>query len=220
MLRNANTSDATQQKPTFTGGRKFHRALIGATALFAILLMLGCAGCESPGKIPRQLQTSESGTLAPGDVLRFSFPSNPELNQSQKIQADGKVSLPLIGVVSAGGKRLGRFQDEVQELYKSQIKNNAVAVSLDSSSVPVYVTGAVARPGKVILERPLTVLEAIMEAGGTTNIGTLKGVVLIRNSNGQHYTQSFDLSPTLKGQKANAFFVKPYDIVYVPERFF
>jgi polysaccharide export outer membrane protein len=166
------------------------------------------------------LQSSEPGTLAPGDVLKFAFPSNPELNQSQKIQADGKVSLPLIGVVSAGGKRLGGFQEEIQQLYKSQVKNNTVVVSLDSSSVPVYVTGAVAHPGKVVLERPLTVLEAIMEAGGTTNVGTLKGVVVIRNSNGQHFTQSFDLSPTLKGQKATAFFVKAYDIVYVPERFF
>jgi polysaccharide export outer membrane protein len=130
------------------------------------------------------------------------------------------MSLRLVGEVTAAGKRLGDFQEEVSRLYKTQLKNSEVMVSLEASAIPVYVTGAVGRPGRVSLDRPMTVLEAIMEAGGLSNLGTLKGVVVIRNMNGQHLTQTFDLSPALKGKKVEAFYLKPYDMINVPERFF
>jgi polysaccharide export outer membrane protein len=209
-----------QQPESEVKGRLRQGATASVIAAVIVLCILFCPGCQSGAKIPRQFTGAETGELAPGDVVKLTFPGAPDLNQSQKIRADGKVSLPLIGEVDAAGKRVGKFQEEVDRLYTSQLKNNAVTVSLDASSVPVYVTGAVGRPGKVILERPMTLLEAIMEVGGISNLGTLKGVVLIRNANGQHFTQVFDLSPALKGRKTDAFYLKPYDMIYVPERFF
>lgn len=195
---------------------------------WAILLI----GCQSSGKfeklgdLPTALESEDfaklpSGALAPGDVVKVVFPGAPEFNQAQKIRADGKMSLPVVGEISAAGKRLAELQDELTRLYKPELKNPEVLVSLEASSLPIYVNGAVARPGRVSLDRPMTLLEAIMEAGGVSNIGTLNGVRVIRNSNGQHYTQSFNLSSALKGRsKIEVFYLKPYDMIFVPERFF
>ncbi len=189
-------------------------------AMLAVVLLVLSSGCQSTSSLPKQFVGQVPGVLAPGDWLKISFPGAPELSQVQRIRSDGKISLPQIGQVNAAGKRLGTFQDELSNLYKPKLTNTEVVVSLESSSIPVYVSGAVSAPGKVILERPMTVLEAIMEAGGPSNLANLKKVIVIRNASGKHYTEALDLSPALKGRASAVFYLRPYDMIIVPERFF
>ena len=157
-------------------------------------------------------------SLTVGDVVKLSFPATPELNTAQKIRVDGKINAPMIGEVDAAGKRLGTFQDELAVLYKPHLKNNEVIVTLESSPVPVYVSGAVSKPGKIILDRPMTVLEAIMEAGGFGPMANMRKVRVIRLTKGQHHTQIVDLNPAMTGQPTKAFYVRADDVIYVPER--
>ncbi len=56
-------------------------------------------------------------TLSPGDVIKVSFPGTTELSQSQTIQADGKINLPFIGEVDAGGRTIGDLQRRLEALY-------------------------------------------------------------------------------------------------------
>jgi protein involved in polysaccharide export with SLBB domain len=134
----------------------------------AALVFLLCTGCQTPNKNPPQLTNRTPNYLVAGDTVRISFPAAPELNQSQKIGSDGTLSLPLVGEVAAAGKTVGQLQEELARLYKSQLQDNEVNVALDTRAVPVVVSGAVQKPGKILFERPATVLEAIMEAGGFT----------------------------------------------------
>jgi polysaccharide export outer membrane protein len=159
--------------------------------------------------------------LASGDIIKFSFPGAPEFNQAQKVRADGRVSLPMIGEVDVSGKTPGGLQEDLGVLYKSQLQNSSVVVALENSSALVYVSGAVVKPGKIVIDRPMTVFEAIMEAGGfeTDNANTKK-IVLLRRENGQQTTYTFNLSPALKGKPFGVFYVKPYDVIYVPQRLF
>jgi polysaccharide export outer membrane protein len=186
----------------------------------AALLVVLASGCSSPapGPIPPEWKAQTPGTLAPGDVLKLTFSGATELNQSQKIRADGKVSLPVVGEVQAGGKRLGELQRQLSDLYRPQLKNSEVVVALESTTTAVYVGGAVTRPGKVVLERPMTALEAIMEAGGfVPDLANPRKVSIIRNVNGQHTTHVVDLSPGLRGKSSEAFYLKAFDVVYVPQ---
>ena len=183
-----------------------------------------CAGCQNPdvSSIPPEALVARSslGTLAAGDVIRISFDGAPELNQAQAIQANGKVSLPLIGEVPAAGKKLKDFQDELSGLYKSQLQNTRVIIAQEKSQIPVILSGAVQRPGKLVLDEQTTALEAILEAGGATNIGNLSKVRIIRTVEGKQYTQIINLTPAMKGQPSRAFYVKYGDIIIVPERLF
>jgi polysaccharide export outer membrane protein len=154
--------------------------------------------------------------LTPGDVIKLSFTATPDMNQSQKIRADGKVSLPLIGEVTAAGKTLGEFQSELIRLYGAQLKNAEVVVTLESAVVQVIVSGAVAKPAKLLFERPTTIFQAIMEAGGLSEYGSFKNVHVIRLIGGRQRTQILDLRPTLNGQATQPFYVKDGDVIYVP----
>lgn len=185
--------------------------------VLAPIALLSFSGCETPstGPYPKQ-SISQTPGLAPGDVIKLSFPGAPEMNQLQKVRADGKISLPTFGETSVGGKRLGDLQKELSRRYESEIKNSEVVVSLEFSAIPVYVSGTVRSPGKIVLDRPMTVLEAIMEAGGFGDFAKTKKVVLIRNVNGRHTTYVLDLTPSLQGKPSEAFYLKAYDAIYVP----
>lgn len=151
--------------------------------VMGVFLSLLCVGCQEapPPVVPKPAAgPAGAGLLAAGDVLKLVFPGAPEFNQLQKVRSDGRISLPLIGEVSVAGKTLGDFQAELAALYKSQLQRSEVVVSVEMSAVSVYVSGAVNKPGKILLDRPMTALEVIMEAGGfATDLANPKKVVVM-----------------------------------------
>ena len=197
--------------------------LISVAGFVSILTLLACAeiGCqtETTGQsLSGQAEVPRHVILASGDVVKLTFSAAPELNQAQKIRTDGKLSLPLVGEVDAGGKTVGQLQAELIELYKSQLKTPEVTVSLEASITSVTVSGAVNKPGKLAFERPTTVLQAIMEAGGPSQFGTLKRVRLMRVVNGVYKSQLMDLHDL--GKEVKPFYVRDQDTIYVPQSTF
>ena len=200
---------------------RLHR--ISSLGALGLLVVLSCSGCQSSGVVgvPVSTAAARSQTLAPGDALRISFTGARQHDLSQKIRPDGKISLPLIGEVSASGKTVAALQAELTELYRPQLQDSEVVVVVESTAAAVYVMGAVNKPGKIPLDRPMTAFEAIMEAGGfDPTYANLKKVVLVRNENGRQLTQTLDLSSTLNEGSSTAFFLKPFDVICVRERLF
>jgi polysaccharide export outer membrane protein len=192
----------------------------GFISILTFLVFAG-AGCETDANsatLSGQAQVPKHVILAPGDVVKLTFSSAPELNQSQKIRADGKLSLPLVGEVDAAGKTVGQLQSALVEIYKPQLKTPEVTVSLESSLTTVTVSGAVNKPGKVAFERPTTVLQAIMESGGPSEYGTMRRVRLIRTVNGIQKSQVMDLHDI--GKETKPFYVRDNDIIFVPQSTF
>jgi polysaccharide export outer membrane protein len=187
-------------------------------AIGAAFLLLVCSSCQTEQSAPFPEQRTASGPiiLTPGDVIKLTFPATPDLNQTQKIQADGKVNLSLVGEVTAAGKTLTDFQNELKRLYSAQLKYADIVVTLESAVIQVVVSGAVAKPAKLAFDRPTTVFQAIMEAGGLSEYGSFKNVHVIRIIGGKQHTQILDLRPTLSGQVTQPFYVKDGDVVYVP----
>jgi protein involved in polysaccharide export with SLBB domain len=195
--------------------RRRFLAIAGKLAALALLFCIGCTGTAKHGA-PLVAQTPNY--LNPGDEVKISFPAAPELNQTQKIGTDGALSLPLIGEVHAAGKSSGQLQSELAVLYKPQLQDNEVIVTLETRALPVVVSGAVQKPGKIVFERPATVLEAIMEAGGFTPEADLKRVSVIRIVKGEHYSQVYDFRPILRGAPTPAVYVNGGDVIYIPEK--
>jgi polysaccharide export outer membrane protein len=194
-------------------------SIIGSAACVLVLL---CSGCQtaSLAPLPEQPTATTTVRLSPGDVIKLVFPGTKELDQSQKIRADGKVSLPLVGEVAASGKTLSEFQSELAALYKGQLRNNEVLVTLESGTATVIVSGYVGKPGKFSFDRPTTVFQAIMEAGGVNEYGNLANVHLIRTFSGEQHTQVLNLKSAISATTTKVPYVKDGDIIYVAQRFF
>jgi polysaccharide export outer membrane protein len=192
---------------------------------FAIGLLAAalCAG----GCATSQVDTGAEGKnhaemllLREGDVVKIAFPGSPNLDTTQQIRRDGKIVLPLVGEVPAAGKSPDELQKKLADLFEPQIASRQVTVSLQTSAFPVFVNGAVVHPGKIMSDHPITALEAVMEAGGfDTLTANTKAVKIIRNEAGVMKNYKLNLQEVLDGKNDRPFYLKPGDIVFVPERF-
>jgi protein involved in polysaccharide export with SLBB domain len=157
--------------------------------------------------------------LAPGDVLEVKFFYTPELNELQTVRPDGKIALQLVGEVEVEGKSPAELRSELMELYSQHLKTPEIAVMIRSFyERRVYVGGQVMAPGIIEMPGTMTLLEAIMQAGGfNVKDAEVRNVIVIRHINGQRYGQSIDMKPALSGDEVPPFYLAPKDIVYVPQ---
>jgi protein involved in polysaccharide export with SLBB domain len=96
-----------------------------------------------------------------------------------------------------------------------------VSVPIDRQ-VYVYVDGAVKTPGRIeqLASRPITLLQAIAKAGGTTDRADLKGVQILRqNGRAEQTILEVSLKRIRQGKEPDPP-LKDGDIVVVPETFF
>jgi polysaccharide export outer membrane protein len=158
--------------------------------------------------------------LRQGDTVKVTFPGSPNLNQTEQVRLDGKISLPLVGDVQAAGQTPDELEQNLVRLYAPQLSSSDVTVAIESSSFPVFVTGCVLSPGRVLSNQPLTALEAVMDAGGFDySRANLRDVHIIRRDNGSSQSYVLNLKSVLNGDEKNDFYLQPNDIVYVPEKF-
>ena len=197
------------------------QAFLGAAALLA--LVLG-TGCEAPPPVPSGAAEQHAElTLREGDVVKVSFPGAPNLDVApQPVRRDGKITMPIIGEVSAAGLTPIELQDQLMKQLSGQLQSKEVIVTVVSSSFSVFVDGSVLRPGKIQTDHPITVLEAVMEAGGFDyQHADTSNVLVIRHKTGAagYDYITIDLKQVMDGKKADLFYLAPDDVVHVPQKF-
>lgn len=192
--------------------------LAGAMSLFIVVVTTGCGNMNPSPPVPAEAYRSKpNATLAAGDEIKVTFSGAPELNVQQKIQANGKVSLPTIGDVSAVGKSITSFQSELTSRYQPHLQDPTVVISIETAAAGVYVSGEVLRPGKIPLDRPMTALEAVMECGGFTKFANPKQVIVVRNLDGKNQRYVLNMNEALYGMDSSPFYVRSYDVIYVKQ---
>lgn len=194
--------------------------------MMPFLLLLLICGCESSQSHTAWLPENHSfphdaAELKSGDVIKISFAGAPDLDTQQKVRPDGKITLPMAGEeeIQVAGHTPKEVEAEILRVFKSQLNIQEVAVTLEATANVIYVTGAVQQPGKIPMERPLTVLEAIMETGGfVPGLAKVDQILVIRHEGDERMQFHVDLEPALSGKPSNPFYLKPYDIVHVPRK--
>jgi len=215
------TSNHRQLAGTATVYRK--REPSGSSCLFAFLVFaaLACGGCQTQWPpLPYPPGPHTAVRLSPGDTIKISFAENSDLDQTQKIRRDGKVSLPLIGELQAAGKRLIDFQNQLISLYDEHLDNPEVLVTLENGTATVIISGFANHPQKIEFDRPTTVFQAIMEAGGVSDYGSFSNIHLTRIINGVQRTESLNLRSSIRGQPIQPEYVQDGDVIYIGRSLF
>jgi polysaccharide export outer membrane protein len=109
--------------------------------------------------------------IGPGDVIEVSVPAMDEINNRVvRVSGDGKIALPLVGIVQAAGLT----EEELQRALRNRLEQFMRAPQLnlfvrEYRSRQVAVIGAVSKPGLYSLASETdTVLDMITLAGGMT----------------------------------------------------
>ncbi|RMH01503.1 MAG: hypothetical protein D6702_11360 [Planctomycetota bacterium] len=165
----------------------------------ALLLSWACA--EQPPTVLDKDATvfpeasAEAGSLSfdyrvgPGDVLRVTVFGHPELGSplyrnstpGTPVEASGKISMPLIGFIDVNGKTVFEIRDALVQAFSVYLKDPKVDVSvIQFGSQRFYVLGEVRQPGMFVLDRPLSLMQALSLSGGFTTSANREQVALVR----------------------------------------
>lgn len=220
MKQNASTASARTSQG-FARETCIHRLLL-LPLLLALLCLTGPrSGAAGAPEAPAAPSAGTSVKLGEGDVLKVTFDATTNLNTMVKLGLDGNIILPMVGEVKAAGKTAAELRKELMQRYADVLKGEDITVSTMTVASAVYVSGAVLKPGRIPLERPLTVMEALMEAGGMDfNRARPSGVVVFRIEDGKQVQYKVDMKKVLSGKAKDPFYLKPFDTIHVPERTF
>lgn len=189
--------------------------------LVMAVALAGWTGCQTgPSVAVSDTVPYLDVRLREGDTLKISFPGAPNLDSTYQIRRDGKITLTLGGEVMAAGLTPAELEKEILRVYDTQLAVKQVVVLATSSGYPIYVSGAVLRPGKFTIERPITIVEAIMEAGGFDRAkANPRKVSILRQIDGKTMRFEVDVQAMIDGKQPKPFYLKPSDVVTVPEKF-
>jgi polysaccharide export outer membrane protein len=119
--------------------------------------------------------------VGPEDILNIRVWREPDLSGPVGVRPDGKISLPLLGDVQAGGETPERLAAVLTEAFSKFVTSPEVMVSVAAvNSKKYFVSGEVGRPGSYPLVVPTSVAEALAIAGGFRDYADKKNVIIMR----------------------------------------
>ena len=158
------------------------------------------------------------------DIVQVSVWRNPELGITVPVRPDGMISVPLVGDVMAGGRTPGEVADTIQKGLATYVRDPQVAVILTELRSHEYlsrvrVTGAVRQPVSIPYRPGMTVLDAVLAAGGVTEFASANRSNLYRRNGDTTLPYPIKLDHILKrGDLSTNMNVAPGDVITIPER--
>lgn len=195
----------------------------GRSLAFA-LGALGALACASR-PLPPDLDVAPLAApaplaLGPNDVLRVRVHGYPELSTPEgpgapgtRVDADGALDLPLVGAVLVGGLSVAEARARVAAACAVYVPDPHVELSVVAFGARrFYVLGEVKEPGPYVMDRPLTVYQALSYAGGFERFAVRDEVALLRREGERVVVRRVDASrPDAQGFAA----LQPEDILFV-----
>lgn len=203
---------------------------ISYRGIFILILFAFLGGCSTVGTTSKAEEVSPSSDevqaevriteyiLGPGDRVEIMVYRHDDLKRTIPIDPSGKITYPMIGDIQAGGLSIFQFRDNLRDRLAEYIVNPQVSVSVTAvQSQKVYVIGEVTKPGVLSLNKPMSAIEAISEAGGFTLDAKDQSVMVIRGNRDKPQLIKLDLEDALKkGDITQNIQLRSGDIVYVP----
>ncbi|PLX51292.1 MAG: sugar transporter [Desulfobulbaceae bacterium] len=191
-----------------------------ALSILTLLALLGSPSAwaeeqSTPGAGPDQ--SGQEYLLGPGDLIQVQVWDEPELSGPLRIRMDGRISLPLIGEITAAGQSPQALAKQLSERFGAVLAEASVNVSLTESNQRYYVLGKVSQPGEFPMNTPINVLQALARSGGFLEWAKTSDIRIIRSTSNQNKLLNFDYDSVSKdGDLENLPLLAPGDTIIVP----
>jgi len=159
--------------------------------------------------------------LGPGDLVEVSVFGVESLRQTLRINASGKIKLPLLDAIDAAGLTPAQLEERVASVLEGEVvKNPQVTVFVrEYRSQPVYVLGAVRTPGQYQMTQQLRIVDIISMAGGLQSNAVDDAVIQRRTEDGAGELIKINLKQLIEdGDLTLNVVVRGGDVVHVNER--
>ena len=177
-------------------------------------------GEDEAAEIPYYNNFLTTYLLGPEDVISVTVFELPKYSRAGIIvPPDGRIDYYLArGGIRVAGKTTQQVADEIASHLDEYIIDPRVTVSLEKAMSMRYgVIGDVAQPGVRVMNRRLSVVEALNEAGGVLGTGNKKKVVVLHWDADRMIKQiHVDVSAIERGKAPDNYFLSPGDQIFVP----
>lgn len=185
--------------------------------------LVALAACTDPppSKYPVAHGNPNDATLGARDIIEVRVFQHDDLTGVFEISPECTISYPLIGSVDVCGHTPPEIERDIRvRLADGYIKEPQVSVLVkEYKSKSVSVFGQVKQPGTLAYAGGMTVIEAISQAGGFTEMARKNAVTVTRVNKGKKTNYTVPVESIGMG-KAENFVVRPGDVVFVPRRVF
>lgn len=133
-----------------------------------------------------RLATPNNYVLGPDDELLIDVYGNSEASYNLFVSPEGKIKIPLAGVISVGGLTIEEAKSVIKKRLSTiygGIRNNSTKVSIalgDIRSISVSVIGEVTYPGSYTIPSLASVYNALYVSGGPTEKGSFRKIQVSR----------------------------------------
>jgi protein involved in polysaccharide export with SLBB domain len=184
------------------------------------LLGLVLVACFEPDHslIPPAKPVDVTSGLNSGDTFEVRVFGEPDVGGSFQVQEDGSIVFPLLGRLEVVGKTQAQLAALLeQQLADGYLRDPQVTVVLTArENLEVSVLGQVQKPGTFPYVEKLTLVQAVSDAGGLTEIAHKRRVKLTRRTEAGQETFEVSIKAITEGREADIP-LQPGDIVFVPE---
>lgn len=156
--------------------------------------------------------------LHAGDELMIKAFQHPDLDEAVRIRPDGRLSLQLVSDIAAAGMTPSELSRALDRAYGEFFKNPRISVIVRTfASEQIYVGGEVLQPGVQQIVGEMTILGAVMRAGGFRPTARTSSILLLRNDgHGGKGVELVDLKRLLSKGGPDRM-LQPFDVVFVPQ---
>ena len=201
--------------------------MLAAIALPALLFAAPVLAQSAPSAAPPAATQNIPAASAPitpppgyvigaGDVLTVMYYGDKEMTSEVTVRPDGKVTIQLINDVVAAGLTPDALRVRITEESKRLFENPSVSVVVKQiNSRKIYVTGEVAKQGPQALLEPMTIVQALTNAGGLSEFAKSKNILIIRLGQDVPIKFNYNDFKNAKNLKQNIY-LEPGDQIVVP----
>ena len=163
---------------------------------------------------PQDLPVASDYTIGPGDEVHLLLWGRVNERYTLTVSRDGTILLPQIGPLSVAGMSFEEMKEFLSREAES-IVGTEVSVTMGRlRSIQVFVLGEIMRPGAYTVNAMSTLTNALIAAGGPSQIGSLRRVELKRSNSTIATMDFYDL--LMKGDKSNDMWLRNGDVIFVP----
>jgi len=188
-------------------------------ALLALLTGVAAATSAWAADPPALLATQTDYKIHAGDQLLVGVYDDPKMPPiTITVTPDGKFSFPLIGILMAGGKTPEQLRVEMETKLRKFVAEPVVTVSITEVKGNVaYVIGQVTKPGVIVMNPAVNVLQALSIAGGGNPYAKMDNIIVIRNSAAGQRIMNFRYGQVASGKNLEQNVqLESGDVVVVP----